>query len=58
MSSSDLMLAILALDSYDRGYDAGILMPDAELGDTEFLTEPQYALPAGSQAAGFLCGCL
>jgi hypothetical protein len=51
--SKDLMLALLALDSYNRGYGAGIDGlggPGSKIGNATMLNA---ALPTGSQATGF-----
>lgn len=65
--SKDLFLAVLAMDSYNRGYNAGIAdgegAIDAEGNDTDGLGEAGQKvgaatvkateLPAGAQSAGF-----
>ncbi len=50
--SYDPMMSILALDAYNRGYDARIeLGTSAQLGTATINYE--YQIPAGSQAASF-----
>jgi hypothetical protein len=61
VSEKDLFLAILAMDSYNRGYGAGI--NDGGANDTDGLGEAgkqigtatvkAVELPTGSEAAGF-----
>ncbi|MFO0990712.1 MAG: hypothetical protein U1E67_02125 [Hyphomicrobiales bacterium] len=47
----DLYLAILALDSYNRGYDAGVAMGSwTEIGNA---TTGAFDLPEGSEAESF-----
>ena len=50
----DLFLAILALDSYNRGYGPGIegLSSTGDIGKANILTFPD-SVSAGWQAAGF-----
>ena len=48
--SADLMVAILAMDAYNRGYDAGLPYDGNRIGDAIALTVP---LPAGSKGYGF-----
>lgn len=54
--SSDLFLAILAMDSYNRGYNAGLGDPVTGLTGTQIGTATRRTdidLPAGSEAASF-----
>lgn len=48
--SKDLMLALLSMDSYNRGYGAGMELTGAALGNATILNVP---IPSGSQAVGF-----
>ncbi|WNM62097.1 calcium-binding protein [Candidatus Nitrospira neomarina] len=49
--SSELMYAILAMDSYNRGYNPGILLSGSNIGTATIGSDE--LLPAGSQEAGF-----
>jgi hypothetical protein len=49
--SSELMYAILAMDSYNRGYNPGILLSGSNIGTATIGRDE--LLPAGSQEAGF-----
>jgi hypothetical protein len=49
--SDDLFLAILAMDSYNRGYDPGLAVTGNQIGYAFLKTD--IDLPAGSQAASF-----
>ena len=49
--SSKLMYAILAMDSYNRGYNLGILLSGSNIGTATIGSDE--LLPAGSQEAGF-----
>lgn len=53
--SNDLFLAILAMDSYNRGYNAGLGDPQTGLTGTQIgtATVRTDALPSGYQAASF-----
>ncbi|WP_253707120.1 Mbeg1-like protein [Bradyrhizobium sp. WD16] len=51
ISNQDLLLAILAMDAYNRGYGAGLKNLNTSIGSASLL--PTSALPDGSQAAGF-----
>lgn len=66
ISYADLMLAILAMDSYNRGYGAGLgdgVNVDGQGNDTDGLGEAgkqvgtatvlNVPLPQGAEAAGF-----
>ena len=49
--SQELMYAILAMDSYDREYNPGILLSGSNIGTATIGSDE--LLPAGSQEAGF-----
>ncbi|MDR4487071.1 MAG: hypothetical protein R3B83_06045 [Nitrospirales bacterium] len=49
--SQELMYAILAMDSYDREYNPGILLSGSNIGTASIGSEE--LLPAASQSAGF-----
>lgn len=49
--SADLFRAILAMDSYNRGYDPGIVLTGNQIGNADLVTTVE--LPAGSEAASF-----
>lgn len=49
-SNSDLFLAILSMDAYNRGDNAKIQLAGTQLGNASLINE---GLPAGSAAAGF-----
>jgi hypothetical protein len=54
--SDDLFRAILAMDAYNRGYDAGIGDPPTGLPGSSIglaTIRRDIDLPAGAQAAGF-----
>ena len=48
--SDDLMLAVLAMDSYNRGYDPGLKVVGPQVGNASIL---EVGLPQGSEAASF-----
>ena len=50
MSISNLMLAILAMDSYNRTYNEGIIIPGSQIGTAMLRT---VELPQGYRAASF-----
>ena len=54
-SNPDLMRAILAMDAYNRGYNAGIGDPNTGLAGTQLglASLRQDVLPQGFQAASF-----
>ncbi len=49
--SKDLLLAILSMDSYNRGYEPGILLDGNQIGSAT--VGGDELLPGGSQAADF-----
>ena len=54
--SADLMLALLAMDSYNEGYSPGVQISSTPGGTASAIgnaTVLNYPLPAGSQSAGF-----
>ena len=56
--SQDLFLAILSMDSYNRGYGAGIVLPDEEgtmIGSASInvASDQINSMSAEAQAAGF-----
>ena len=55
MMEPDLFKAILALDSYNRGYDEGINLPDTlgRIGNAEILRDSLQRLGAASADSGF-----
>jgi hypothetical protein len=55
LSSNPLFAAILAMDSYHRGSDAGLNVGGTQIGDAAIL---DIALPSGSPRCWFLGGCL
>jgi hypothetical protein len=48
--SDDLMMAIFAMDSYNRGYNPSLVLTGASLGET---TLNNVELPSGFQANSF-----
>jgi hypothetical protein len=52
--SRDLFLAILSMDSYNRGYGVGLTFrqPSSQIGNANIITFPD-SVSAGWQAAGF-----
>ena len=54
ISDDPLLAALLALDSYNRGEDAGLKVIGTMIGDAEFLEN--VLPPSGSSAAGFFAG--
>ncbi len=48
---TDLILAILSMDSYNRGYEPGILLDGNQIGSAT--VGGDELLPGGSQAADF-----
>lgn len=51
--SQELMTALLSMDSYNRGYGEGILGLGGAGSQIGTATMLNYALPSGSEAAGF-----
>ena len=55
-TSKDLLLAILAMDSYSRGYGQGIVGlddPNAKIGTATFLTQSNIIATSAEVASGF-----
>ena len=55
-TSRDLLLAILAMDSYNRGYGQGITgldAPNAQIGDAIFLKQSDIKLDSAAVSSGF-----
>jgi hypothetical protein len=55
-TSKDLLLAILAMDSYNRGYGQGIVGlddPNAKIGTATFLTQSNIIATSAEVASGF-----
>jgi len=52
--SSDLFLAILSMDSYNRGYDAGIVLNGSAIGNAIIETDSEEVFYEEGQAPGAL----
>ena len=52
--SKDLFLAVLAMDSYNRGYGQGIVLTDTKLGTATILEDSEDFFRTSGQAEGEL----
>jgi hypothetical protein len=52
-NQNDLLLSILAMDAYNRGYDVGLGMPNNSLGDATIQNDSISLLGGAAQAASF-----
>ena len=51
--SDDLFLAILAMDSYNRGYNAGLVVQGTQIGDAQLNQNSEIFGPGVDAAASF-----
>jgi hypothetical protein len=51
--SNDLFMAILAMDSYNRGYDPGISISGTSIGNATLRLQSDVQANSAERAAGF-----